>query len=313
MRVQISGLLFLSGCATYITKPVDDTADTAAVGTDTGTDTGIDTEDSDTEDSDTDDTDTDTEDSDTEDSDTEDSGTGDSDTEDSDTGDSDTDEPEPLELPAELLDLSNWKLTLPTGDEGSPDEITQPELDTFSVDPYFMLDDDGSAVVFRADVDGVTTSGSSYPRSELREMDGTSKAAWSTTSGRHTMTITQAITHLPDVKQHVVAGQVHDSGDDVMMIRLEGSYLFVESNGDDMGELDDAYVLGTTFTVRIVAVSGWIEIYYEDMDTPMVIMEADTDGCYFKAGAYTQSNLDRGDEPGAYGEVRIEALEVVHE
>ena len=300
MRVHISGLFLLSGCATYITKPIDDTADTAAVGTDTETDpdTGIDTEDSDTDDSDTDDSDT-----------------GDSDTGDSDTGDSDTDEPEPdpLELPAELLDLSNWKLTLPTGDEGSPDEITQPELDTFSVDPYFMLNDDASAVVFRADVDGVTTSGSGYPRSELREMDGTSKAAWSTTSGRHTMTITQAITHLPDVKQHVVARQVHDSGDDVMMIRLEGSYLFVESNGDDMGELDDAHVLGTTFTVRIVAVSGWIEIYYEDMDTPMVIMEADTDGCYFKAGAYTQSNLDRGDEPGAYGEVRIEALEVVHE
>ena len=189
MRVHISGLFLLSGCATYITKPIDDTADTAAVGTDTETDpdTGIDTEDSDTDDSDTDDSDT-----------------GDSDTGDSDTGDSDTDEPEPdpLELPAELLDLSNWKLTLPTGDEGSPDEITQPELDTFSVDPYFMLNDDASAVVFRADVDGVTTSGSGYPRSELREMDGTSKAAWSTTSGRHTMTITQAITHRPRCNRH---------------------------------------------------------------------------------------------------------------
>ncbi len=42
-------------------------------------------------------------------------------------------------------------------------------------------------VQFRAPVDGVTTSGSSYPRSELREMtdSGSSEASWSSTSGTH--------------------------------------------------------------------------------------------------------------------------------
>src|SRR5690606_19593315 len=34
--------------------------------------------------------------------------------------------------PSEVLDLSDWKLTLPTGEEEDPTEITQPELASFS-------------------------------------------------------------------------------------------------------------------------------------------------------------------------------------
>ena len=75
--------------------------------------------------------------------------------------------------------------------------------------------------------------GSGYPRSELREMtsSGSANASWSTTSGTHTMEIRQAITHLPVVKPHVVAGQIHDAGDDVIVCRLEGSKLFIDQNG----------------------------------------------------------------------------------
>lgn len=215
--------------------------------------------------------------------------------------------------PGQALDLSYWKLTLPTGSDEQPDEIFQPELDSFEQPPQFWLDDTDFSVVFRAEVDGVTTSGSSYPRSELREMlpGGQDEAAWSTTSGRHTMTIQQAIMALPPSKPHVVAGQIHDAEDDLVMIRLEESHLFVEGGGDELGTLDPAYALGTVFTVRIVAENGTIDIYYEDLDTPAVTVERDAEGCYFKAGAYTQSNLEY-DEAGAYGEVAIHELSVEH-
>lgn len=215
--------------------------------------------------------------------------------------------------PGQALDLSYWKLTLPTGRDEDPDEIFQPELDTFEQPPQFWLDDAHPSVVFRAEVDGVTTSGSSYPRSELREMTpgGRDEAAWSTTSGRHTMTIQQAITALPPGKPHVVAGQIHDAEDDLVMIRLEDSHLFVEGNGDELGTLDPAYELGTLFTVRIVAENGTIDVYYDDLATTAVTVERDAEGCYFKAGAYTQSNLEH-DEPGAYGEVAIHELHVEH-
>jgi hypothetical protein len=216
--------------------------------------------------------------------------------------------------PADLLDLTNWKLTLPVGSAGSPTEIRQPDLRIFSMSPYFVLDATGTGVVFHAHAGGVTTSNSGYPRSELREMTagGSQNAAWSTTSGTHTMTITETITHLPVVKPHVVAGQIHDASDDVVMIRLEGTNLFVEGDGNELGVLNASYTLGTRFTVRLVAAGGRIRVYYEDLATPKVDIASDSTDCYFKAGSYTQSNPAQGDAPTAYGEVVIHALTVTH-
>src|SRR5262249_13030697 len=106
-----------------------------------------------------------------------------------------------LTYPAQLLNLTNWKLTLPidTSAPGSPDEILQPALATFKIDPYFELNPSSTGVLFNAPCGGATTGGSSYPRSELREMSsgGSTAASWSTTSGTHTMVVREAITHLP--------------------------------------------------------------------------------------------------------------------
>ena len=228
-------------------------------------------------------------------------------------GDAPADKSGPVN-PADVLDLTDWKLTLPVGSPGSPTEIRQPALRTFSMPPYFLLDMTGTGVVFQAHAGGVTTSNSGYPRSELREMTaaGSQNAAWSTTSGTHTMTITQTITHLPLVKPHVVAGQIHDASDDVVMIRLEGTNLFVEGDGNELGTLNSNYALGTRFTVRLVAAGGRIRVYYEDLATPKVDIASSATDCYFKAGAYTQSNPAQGDDPSAYGEVVIHALVVTH-
>lgn len=227
-----------------------------------------------------------------------------------------TDSPAPTAgLPADLLDLTPWKLTLPveTSHEGSPDEIRQPELATFAIDPYFEMTAAQDGVVFRAPVEGATTSGSGYPRSELREMtaDGSDEASWSTTSGTQTLEIREAITHLPQVKAHVVAGQIHDAEDDVIMIRLEGEHLFVEGGGDELATLDESYTLGTVFTVKMVAADGHIRVYYDD--ALKLDLARDASGCYFKAGAYTQSNLEKGDVAGAYGEVVIHDLRLSHQ
>ena len=74
-------------------------------------------------------------------------------------------------LPAKVLDLANWKLTLPSGE--------QPELATFK-NKFFHVDPKGDGVVFTAPAGGSTTSGSDYPRSELREMtdNGRNEASW---------------------------------------------------------------------------------------------------------------------------------------
>src|SRR3989338_7866150 len=166
--------------------------------------------------------------------------------------------------PSQILNLTDWKETLPTGSSGSPTEIKQPALATFTVDPYSKVNATCDGVQFRAPTDGVTTSGSSYPRSELREManNGTTDASWSRTSGYHSMYIDQKITAVPQGKQHIVAGQIHDSNDDVIVIRLEGNLLFVDHNGTNGPTLETNYVLGTRFNVRFEATNGVINIYY---------------------------------------------------
>jgi Alginate lyase len=216
-------------------------------------------------------------------------------------------------VPGDLLDLTNWKLTLPIGSAHSPTEITEPALRHYSVNPYFHLDPNGTGVVFQANAGGVTTSNSGYPRSELREMTagGGNEASWSTTSGTHVMSIQLAITHLTVAKPQVTVGQIHDDTDDVLVVRLDGpGHLYVEHNGDDYGDLDNAYRLGSVFTVTFRVAGGHIQISYNGV--PKVDHATSSSGDYFKTGCYTQSNTGQGDASDAYAQVIIYRLTVTH-
>ena len=214
------------------------------------------------------------------------------------------------EVPGQLLDLSNWKLTLPTGQEGRPEEIVQPALSSFT-DDFFRLNDARDGVVFTANAGGVTTSGSSYPRSELREMNGQEQASWSNTAGTHVLRVREAVTQLPAVKPHVVAAQIHDADDDVIEVRVEGRRLLVQYNdGDDDATLDPAYALGTPYDLEIVAADGHIRVSYNGTQKADIVTTGS--GWYFKAGSYVQSNLSRGDAPDAQGQVVLYALKVEH-
>lgn len=217
--------------------------------------------------------------------------------------------------PADVLDLTNWKIQLPIGDDEDPDEVTQPELAAYSVDPWFIATESCDGVRFRSAVDGVTTSGSGYPRSELREMtaDGAEEAGWSATDGTHTMVIEQAITALPADKPHVVAGQIHDGDDDVTVFRLEGSSLYV-TDGDDSNHhlVTDGYELGTRFEARFVVSDGRIEVFYNGKSQTTI--DADFPDGYFKSGAYTQANCDNSApcDAGNYGEVIVYGIAIDH-
>lgn len=227
--------------------------------------------------------------------------------------------------PSDILDITNWKITMPYNTDqypGNPDEITQPLLKDFDDPDYFFVNPSGAGVLFRANCGAATTTNSKYPRCEFREMrmdDNTDEAAWSTDDGiLHTMEITQAITHLPIVKPHVVAGQIHDAGDDLTVFRLERKKLFVDLNGEDGPVLTDNYTLGDVFTIAFIAGNGKVTYIYNGepvCDEDGNIFELDcgsVKGCYFKAGCYTQSNVDQGDEPDAYGEVIIYDFFVSH-
>ena len=198
--------------------------------------------------------------------------------------------------PADLLTPGEWYLTLPTGRPGHPDTVDGEKLATFS-NEFFQLNDSRDGIVFAANAGGVTTKNSKYARSELREMNGTEKAAWSNTSGRHTLQLCEAITKVPNGgKPEVVAAQIHDGNDDVLQIRLEDKTLIAQyADGEQTVVLDDAYQLGTPYSLTIDASDSKVVVFYngqQKADLPLA-----GDGWYWKVGAYVQSNVERGADP----------------
>ncbi|NLU79211.1 polysaccharide lyase family 7 protein [Micromonospora sp. HNM0581] len=221
----------------------------------------------------------------------------------------------PCDHPAQQLNLKNWKVTLPTGSSGSPTEIKQPALATYSVNPWFMVNAACTGVQFRSPVNGVTTPNSSYARSELREMtnNGTQNASWSATSGTHTMTFRLAFNKLPNDKSHVVGAQIHDGDDDVTVFRLEGSSLYITKGNTTHHKLvTNNYKLHTVFEGKFVVSGGKISVYYNGVLQTTISHSAS--GNYFKAGAYTQANCGNSSPCSSsnYGQVSMYKLLVTH-
>lgn len=221
--------------------------------------------------------------------------------------------------PAQIFDLTNWKITVPSGTNERPTEIKQPTLATYKLDPWFVVNNEGNGIRFRAPVNAVTTSGSSYPRSELREMtnNGTTNASWSSTKGTHTMYLDQAITAVPRTKKHVVAGQIHDANDDILVIRLELPNLYVNVDGKNLYKLDSNYTLGKRFTVKLAVNNGKTQVYYNDSRDPVYTLKKKYSKSYFKTGAYTQSNCGKEGllfcNDSNYGEVVVYNAVVTHQ
>ena len=247
-------------------------------------------------------------------------------------------EPGTATYPSDLFNYEQWKITYPDGEEVK--NLYQEENE------YFYVNDDKNGIVFYAPVrsDNGTTKNSSYIRSELRERteDGDSDIYW-TTEGKHVVYVKQAITHLPIVKPHLVATQIHgnkdDGIDDAMVLRLEEEHLFLSFNG---GKLHDHvtvktdYKLGTMHEVIFEVIDGKHYVYYSEdgglnaayqsgnADQYLVkdgsndyVMDLDYDQSYFKVGNYTQSNADKEgdytDDEDNYGEVEVYDFWVNHE
>lgn len=214
----------------------------------------------------------------------------------------------------DMFSLSIWKLTLPMDDNGDgvADEVKMPILRYFEDPDFFHLSGTGDSVVFRAPCGGATTKNSAYPRSELRELqkDGKTKAAWSTTSGTHNLTMEFAINKTPKKKPHVVAAQIHDAENDLLMVRLEGSKLFLERRGAEDFVLVENYRLGDFVKLMLICDNGRIRAFLDS--TQVMEWEVEAENLYFKVGCYTQSNPERGDRADDYGETEFRIVYVTH-
>ncbi|MBU2994832.1 polysaccharide lyase family 7 protein [Cellulophaga baltica] len=243
-------------------------------------------------------------------------------------------------IPADLMvNCDQWKITYPDGEE----DKTLCDEDN---NEYFFVNDDKNGIVFKAPIrsNNGTTPNSSYIRSELRERteDGDSDIYW-TTEGTHIVYAKQAITHLPINKDDLVATQIHgdkEAGiDDSMVLRLEGSHLFLSFNGGQLREdvtISTSYTLGTIHEVIFEVIddkhycyysedgtlkdkfdAGTASDYLVEADGSTVLMDLAYEDSYFKIGNYTQSNAEREgddtDDENNYGEVVVYDFYATHD
>ena len=219
------------------------------------------------------------------------------------------------QYPADVLDLSKWKITLPISLNSPPNsnkatEIKQPQLKTYTNSEYFRLNAAKNGVLLKAIAGGARTSTSTaYPRSELREMqgDGTESAAWSCTNTDHAMYLEQTLLHTTTKKPEATIGQIHDSKNDLVMVKYFGpdfangstdiGKLEARFNNDTTTKLlDSTYKIGDPMTIDIaVTSSGNVTVNYKNLrsgvtsSTGRVKMTGIIGSCYFKAGIYIQA------------------------
>lgn len=218
--------------------------------------------------------------------------------------------------PGDVFDLTHWTLQLPieTDRRGTPDEVFQPELDAFLLAPFVSIDPSGG-LRLAANAGGVTTTNSRFARTELREMTngGVDRAAWSTTVGRHVLTVRGAAVEQPDETPNMVLAQIHGGDAYLVLVRLDGQRMWVKHQDADAGALDESYVVGTPYTIGIEAEGGVVRVSYNGEERVQVTRAHS--GCYFKTGAYLQTNTsaDYGDEPDALGAVVLYDVQLLHE
>lgn len=232
--------------------------------------------------------------------------------------------------PSANFNLSNWKITLPVGQGGnlSGTAVEVQNLSGYKNSKYFYTDSDG-AMVFYAPANGATTKGSSYARSELREMNGSEKAAWDLRKGGF-MSATLEVDAAPNrdgVGGRLVVGQIHGQDDELVRLYWEnGTVYFVNdqagsSNSETKFILKDStgatpdISLNERFSYTINAKGSNLEVdvhadgkVYESSTKINSVWKSDT--FYFKAGAYLGANESNGS--GA-GQASFYALDVNHD
>ncbi len=202
--------------------------------------------------------------------------------------------------PGGNFNLSVWELQLPIGSPGSPTTILPAQLkgaNGYQNPSYFWTDKNDGSMTFWDPESGVTTPNSSYPRTELREMNSNGTAANWALSGDSTLS---AELRVVSVTSNVCVGQVHlGTGGASTKPLVE---LYYHSNGNIYLGTENSpsggqtlhYItnvaLGVHWTYVINVSGSTINLTVNGSKTSYSIPSSfDAYDMYFKAGDYNQS------------------------
>lgn len=213
--------------------------------------------------------------------------------------------------------LNHFKLQ--TAFSGGSDivEKTQAQIGGgYAQSPEYCMTADKTAVQMKVNLNAPTTSGSSNPRTEYREVDsnGTGITGWNPSSGTHWNQATFRFTHLPSSLKRCSGMQIHDTADDVLQVKTEvvASVLKIgyNVNGGSFVALAN-YTEGDWVTVRTQMVGNTISIWYHAGIDPVFVGAATatfssthSGNCYFKTGTYPQSTSSESGSDNATAEFK---------
>jgi hypothetical protein len=210
----------------------------------------------------------------------------------------------PLLPPSGNFDLSAWKLQTLDANLAFTEIQANTLTNSYSSSLFYTNNTDGS-LVFNVPSNGTPTSGSTYPRVELRQMTG--GANWILTDvAEHYLTAQCKVLSVASAKPQTIIGQIHGSAtvSELLKLRWTGyqpKQCFVEarfkSNDANMTEfgvtLASGLSLGDLITYTITMKSGVVIVTVNGTSTSQTYTAdiwGTSDQYYFKAGNYFQYN-----------------------
>jgi len=217
--------------------------------------------------------------------------------------------------PGGNFNLTNYYLGLPVdssgGTNGDSASISASQLVSGYTTNYFYTGPDG-AMTFWAFCLGATTSGSSFPRSELREQisSGSNSSNW-VAYGTHILNAQCKVTQVPSTGK-VIIGQIHGyTGSALPLVKLQynnGTLEGLIKTNADNDLTDKKYTFGTVglsnlITYQIKVVDGLVSLAMNGSTQSLNVFVSDphwaTNTLYFKAGSYCQDNTATNTDEGA--------------
>lgn len=208
--------------------------------------------------------------------------------------------------PSDDFDLTHWKLTLPASASGTADgkpvEIPAAQLSAGYTSELFFYSGVNREMIFWCPVDGVTTKGSAYPRTELREVivPTDDNVCWAA-PGTHVLDVRCRVSEVPS-SQKVIVGQIHGfSGEARPLIKLQfvkdRIEALVKESPKEPKDLKLTFPevgLGKDFDYEIKLQDGLLSVTVNGRTQSINVFEKDpewaTQTLYFKVGAYVQDN-----------------------
>jgi hypothetical protein len=217
------------------------------------------------------------------------------------------------------IDFRQWELQLPIGSGTSPTVIPPADLIAGFSNEYFYIAEDGGQA-FMDPEQGVTTSGSTRCRSEMREQALTGKdAAWPS-SGTHTMTVEGKVTKMGDGT--IAIGQLFNGSDSIPLVELQYSTghkfsaFYEEAKGQGSTiDLKTTVALNTKYTFQLAMIEGELRI---SINGKQVYSRKPSSGIldnqfYFKFGNYDQSTSRGTPTTAVYSVVEAYKVDLVHQ